>query len=263
MSWRHGQRPELLPVVRPADPRHQRPARQRVPRAARAAPLRVAFARAQRARPTSYPARRGADRRRSAPGPAPLRPRHRTLPGQGAADLRARVHHRRADIGTSGAPSTARSAKAGRPPPCGKPPGCSSSAPATSWPSAWSSGKRWPGGPRPATWSSPSPPPAGVRDQVGGLAWTVGSLAAGKKAVDRYLWLVDHAEAVRRERAGAGSDPAPPGAGSAGRRHPAVGSGVPLSGTDQRDALRDVDLHLPAGASSRWSARTGPGSPRW
>jgi ATP-binding cassette subfamily B protein len=88
---------------------------------------------------------------------------------------------------------------------------------------------------------------AGVRDQVGGLAWTVGSLAAGEKAVGRYLWLVDHAESVR------GDAPAP----GSGTPLPAPGrlaDGIRLSGVgfrygaEQEDALRNVDLHLPAGS---------------
>jgi ATP-binding cassette subfamily B protein len=88
---------------------------------------------------------------------------------------------------------------------------------------------------------------AGVRDQVGGLAWTVGSLAAGKKAVSRYLWLVDHAEAVRR-------DAQAPGRGTPLPAPDRLSDGIRLSGVgfrygaEQEDALRDVDLHLPAGS---------------
>jgi ATP-binding cassette subfamily B protein len=87
---------------------------------------------------------------------------------------------------------------------------------------------------------------AGVRDQVGILAWTVGSLAAGKKAVGRYLWLVDHAEAVRRDAQTPGSGPPLPAPDR-------LTDGIRLSGVgfrysaDQQDALRGVDLHLPAG----------------
>ncbi len=88
---------------------------------------------------------------------------------------------------------------------------------------------------------------AGVRDQVGGLAWTVGSLAAGKKAVGRYLWLVDHAEVVRR-------DAQAPGSGPPMLAPDRLADGIRLSGVgfrysaDQPAALRDVDLHLRAGS---------------
>ena len=86
-----------------------------------------------------------------------------------------------------------------------------------------------------------------VRDQVGGVAWTVGSLAAGKKAVGRYLWLVDHAEASCRDLEPAGGvvpSPAPDRLVD-GIRFVGVGFRY---GSSRRDALRDVDLFLPAGS---------------
>ena len=88
---------------------------------------------------------------------------------------------------------------------------------------------------------------AGVRDQVGGVAWTVGSLMSGKEAVLRYLWLVDHAEARRR-------DVQPPESGALLPAPGRLADGIRLSGVGFRygssgqDALRDVDLHLPAGS---------------
>jgi ATP-binding cassette subfamily B protein len=65
--------------------------------------------------------------------------------------------------------------------------------------------------------------------------------------VGRYLWLVDHAEAVRRDGQTPGSGPPLPAPDR-------LADGIRLSGVgfryraDQPDALRDVDLHLPAGS---------------
>ena len=138
----------------------------------------------------------------------------------------------------------------------------SSSAPAPSWPSDLPSGKRPPGGPRPATWSSRSQPPPGCAIRLEG--WR------GPSA----RWL-----RARRRWAGTCGSSTTPRSSAATRRHPgavrpcwrqivwptASGSrewGSATAPTSRPRSETSTSTYVPA-ALWRWSVRTGPGSPRW
>jgi ATP-binding cassette subfamily B protein len=88
---------------------------------------------------------------------------------------------------------------------------------------------------------------AQVRGQLGQLVGMVSWLIESLKAAERYVWLSDHArEAIRRTTPAPARLAPPPDRLVDGIRFEGVSFRYP--GTDE-DVLRDVDLHIPAGAT--------------
>jgi ATP-binding cassette subfamily B protein len=88
---------------------------------------------------------------------------------------------------------------------------------------------------------------AQVRGQLGQLVGMVSWLIESLKAAERYVWLADHArDAIRRTTPAPARLAPPPDRLVDGIRFEGVSFRYP--GTDE-DVLRDVDLHIPAGAT--------------